>query len=383
MAGIKQLRSWFFGVTSDATRLRNSDKPPQQTFENLLSSVAFLTESTDRARVSTGATLSAEQGLVVLASDAQAKSNASQLTDRSLVVQPHQLPTSENLDVTPIEDEPAATMTIDTGAASTRNQYRFRLSTAWRTWLNSRLIPQGGSAGEVLVKQSSTDYDLEYEQLADNSTFISALLANASFINNLTTQIITNNPSAITEGLEPGFMRFHPVSTLPSSKWLRMDGSSLLRASYPELFTAIGTTYGAADGTHFTLPDFRDKFPMPYSGSKAIASTGGSETHTISSGNLPTHTHDAGTYSITGGGTHGHTWTNDTPPQRLSRAVNTTGADAFVQVYDVAATTDIDSSSGSHSHGISGSTGNGGFANTAINHLNPYLACNFIIKALP
>lgn len=39
------------------------------------------------------------------------------------------------------------------------------------------------------------------------------------------------------------------------------DGSSLLRAGiYANLFTAIGTTYGSADGTHFTVPDYRGVF---------------------------------------------------------------------------------------------------------------------------
>lgn len=41
--------------------------------------------------------------------------------------------------------------------------------------------------------------------------------------------------------------------------WLLCDGSSQLRATYPALFTAIGTTYGSVDGTHFTLPDLRGR----------------------------------------------------------------------------------------------------------------------------
>jgi microcystin-dependent protein len=32
-----------------------------------------------------------------------------------------------------------------------------------------------------------------------------------------------------------------------------------LEPSYPALFNAIGVIYGAADGTHFNLPDFRDR----------------------------------------------------------------------------------------------------------------------------
>ncbi|MCD4675333.1 MAG: phage tail protein [Desulfobacula sp.] len=44
-------------------------------------------------------------------------------------------------------------------------------------------------------------------------------------------------------------------------RMLERDGSSLLRADYPALFAKIGTMYGAADGTHFNLPDDRGLFP--------------------------------------------------------------------------------------------------------------------------
>lgn len=48
-------------------------------------------------------------------------------------------------------------------------------------------------------------------------------------------------------------------TTLPS-RWLWCDGTSYLRADYPYLFTAIGTAYGAADATHFNVPDLRGRF---------------------------------------------------------------------------------------------------------------------------
>ena len=37
------------------------------------------------------------------------------------------------------------------------------------------------------------------------------------------------------------------------------NGQSLARATFPALFAALGTTYGAADGDHFNVPDFRDR----------------------------------------------------------------------------------------------------------------------------
>jgi hypothetical protein len=43
--------------------------------------------------------------------------------------------------------------------------------------------------------------------------------------------------------------------------YLECNGASLLRADFPELFTVIGTTFGADDANHFSLPDYRDRYP--------------------------------------------------------------------------------------------------------------------------
>ena len=43
--------------------------------------------------------------------------------------------------------------------------------------------------------------------------------------------------------------------------WLLCDGSPVSRTTYPDLFAAIGTLYGAGDGsTTFNLPDLTDRF---------------------------------------------------------------------------------------------------------------------------
>ncbi len=57
-----------------------------------------------------------------------------------------------------------------------------------------------------------------------------------------------------------GSEMFWPTETPPTG-WLEEDGSSLVRATYPALFAVIGTMYGAADATHFNLPDARGRFP--------------------------------------------------------------------------------------------------------------------------
>ena len=49
-------------------------------------------------------------------------------------------------------------------------------------------------------------------------------------------------------------------STVPAG-YLLCDGAAVSRTMYPDLFSVIGTTYGAGDGsTTFNLPDLTDKF---------------------------------------------------------------------------------------------------------------------------
>lgn len=56
-----------------------------------------------------------------------------------------------------------------------------------------------------------------------------------------------------------GIIQPYGGSSAPSG-WLICDGSSELRADYPELFAVVGTAFGTADGTHFNVPDMRGRF---------------------------------------------------------------------------------------------------------------------------
>jgi len=84
------------------------------------------------------------------------------------------------------------------------------------------------------------------------------------------------------------------------TNWLTCDGSSLVRADYPDLFTAIGTTFGAADGTHFNIPDLQGRVSVGTgTGSglsdRTLGDSFGEETHTLTTAESASHTHtDAG-----------------------------------------------------------------------------------------
>ena len=57
-----------------------------------------------------------------------------------------------------------------------------------------------------------------------------------------------------------GIMQMFAGSTIPAG-WLLCDGSAVSRTNYAKLFSAIGTTWGAGDGsTTFNLPNTIGRF---------------------------------------------------------------------------------------------------------------------------
>jgi microcystin-dependent protein len=95
-------------------------------------------------------------------------------------------------------------------------------------------------------------------------------------------------------------------SSAPSG-WLFADGSEVSRTQFRTLFQAIGTTYGAGNGsTTFRLPDLRGRVPVGADGSAgrlsandALGQAAGEEKHTLSLGETPSHAHAAYTASNT------------------------------------------------------------------------------------
>jgi microcystin-dependent protein len=119
-----------------------------------------------------------------------------------------------------------------------------------------------------------------------------------------TGKTITDGSGNLVAGFPVGFIGDYAGTSAPPL-WLLCYGQSLLRADYTALFAAIGTTYGAADGTHFSLPDCRGRVIAgqdDMGGSSAnrltgvtgsvdgdvLGGTGGEETHTLTEAELPT-----------------------------------------------------------------------------------------------
>lgn len=80
-------------------------------------------------------------------------------------------------------------------------------------------------------------------------------------------------------------------STAPQG-YLLCDGSAVSRNDYADLFAAIGTVYGAGDGsTTFNVPDLSGRVVLGVSQSHALGTSGGEAAHTLTENELPAHTH--------------------------------------------------------------------------------------------
>jgi len=121
----------------------------------------------------------------------------------------------------------------------------------------------------------------------------------------------------VTAGVPTGSVTSYAGSTAPSG-WLLCYGQAVSRSTYSDLFAVIATTYGAGDGsTTFNLPDARGRVAvgkdnmggtsanrMTTGGSgidgSTLGSAGGTQTHTLTTSEMPAHTHTNG-FSTAGG----------------------------------------------------------------------------------
>jgi microcystin-dependent protein len=97
--------------------------------------------------------------------------------------------------------------------------------------------------------------------------------------------------------------------------WLECDGSAISRTSYPDLFAAIGTTWGAGNGaTTFNLPDLKTagRFIRSRTASVAVG--------TLQAADIAAHNHTASTtitsITVASDGNHSHI-INISDPQHI------------------------------------------------------------------
>jgi microcystin-dependent protein len=158
--------------------------------------------------------------------------------------------------------------------------------------------------------------------------------------------------------------------------WLKMDGTAYASAdtNYADLWAVAPAAWKS--GSTLTLPDMTARTPM---GGGTLGATGGANSVTLATGNLPSHAHtvnhDHGSSNTGAGTSHAHTIAHthtvtvgpDGSHQHEERYLNTISANAgtysMMRPYGWSGTSQNGNSSpSSHSH--SGNTGNSSAADS-------------------
>jgi microcystin-dependent protein len=109
-----------------------------------------------------------------------------------------------------------------------------------------------------------------------------------------------------------GAVSMFAMSTAPTG-WLKANGAAISRTTYAALFSAIGTTFGAGDGsTTFNLPDLRGEFMRGWDDARGVDSgrafgsaqdgQNAAHTHTGTTNSAGAHTHTVATAGSSGSG---------------------------------------------------------------------------------
>ena len=75
--------------------------------------------------------------------------------------------------------------------------------------------------------------------------------------------------------------------------WAMCNGQLLPINQNQGLFSLLGTTFGGDGRVNFALPDLRERTPIHVGSGHTLGERGGAQAHTLSIGEIPTHTHVA------------------------------------------------------------------------------------------
>tara|TARA_B100001989_G_scaffold6727_1_gene4494 strand:+ start:300 stop:1535 length:1236 start_codon:yes stop_codon:yes gene_type:complete len=175
--------------------------------------------------------------------------------------------------------------------------------------------------------------------------------------------------SAGSTGIPTGTIAMFGSASAPSG-WQLCNGG-----------TALTSALQAVVGSN--VPDLRDKFVVGSGSSYSYGSTGGSSSVTLSTSQLPSHTHGSGSYSASNVSLTGDI-------TKISECYNVAGAATGVFSKKGTGNSPVTGSSSnsptagvdfdaSHSHSVSGTSGGTG-SGSSIENRPPYYAVTYIIK---
>lgn len=189
--------------------------------------------------------------------------------------------------------------------------------------------------------------------------------------------------------LPTGAITMYGSSSAPTG-YLLCDGAAVNRTTYAALFTAIGTQYGVGNGTTtFNVPNLKGRVPVGIDSGDGsfdvLGETGGAKTHTLTSSEMPSHTHTQNSHTHT---QDAHTHIQNAHAHKISDnktqintgstfpTVNYNGTGEASNTTNATATNQNATATNQSTTATNQNTGGG----SAHNNLQPYLVLNFIIK---
>jgi len=153
---------------------------------------------------------------------------------------------------------------------------------------SGQLNLDAGATGKVVIGAASTgNIELKRATVANVSVSVTGTLTASSTVTLLNA----------TVDILPAGVVMASAGTLAAG-WLECNGAAVSRTTYVTLFNVLGTGYGAGDGsTTFNLPNMSRRVIMGRGGSSTatidnvLGSTGGDETHTLTTTQIPAHDH--------------------------------------------------------------------------------------------
>lgn len=169
-----------------------------------------------------------------------------------------------------------------------------------------------GTGDITLVDEDITITSGNITISAGNTTITAGdMILTSGDVNMTSGTLILGDVTATFGDLPAGVVTWYGGTSAPSG-WLECDGSEVSRTTYSALYAVVGDTFGNGNGsTTFNLPNQERRVIVGKDGTgtgtlgNSIGDTGGSETHTLTTGEIPNHTHTYDLYSTVGDGSYG------------------------------------------------------------------------------